>query len=97
MQKADLTLLTANVERLLPYGRIIRDAAGQIIDIIEDTEASPDVRQIRELNVGAYVVNSGVIAVALEGLSPSIPARWRIQLTHCVHQLIRSGLRVASY
>ena len=93
---ADLTLLTANVDRTLPYGRIIRDAAGQIIDIIEDTEASPDVRQIHELNVGAYVVNAGVIAVALESLTPS-PRDGEYRLTDCVHQLIRSGLRVASY
>jgi phosphomannomutase/choline kinase len=96
LQKADLTLLTANVDRKLPYGRIIRDAAGQIIDVIEDTEASPDVRQIRELNVGAYVVNAGVIAVALESLTPS-PRDGEYRLTDCVHQLIRSGLRVVNY
>jgi hypothetical protein len=96
LQKADLTLLTANVERPLPYGRIIRDAAGQIIDIIEDAEASPDVRQIHELNVGAYVVNAGVIAVALESLTPS-PRDGEYRLTDCVHQLIRSGLRVTNY
>lgn len=96
LQKADLTLLTANVDRALPYGRIIRDAAGQIIDIIEDTEASPDVRQIHELNVGAYVVNAQVITVALESLTPS-PRDGEFRLTDCVHQLIRSGLRVANY
>jgi phosphomannomutase/molybdopterin-guanine dinucleotide biosynthesis protein A len=96
LQKADLTLLTANVDRPLPYGRIIRDAAGQIIDIIEDAEASPDVRQIRELNVGAYVVNAGVFAVALESLTPS-PRDGEYRLTDCVHQLIRSGLRVTNY
>jgi hypothetical protein len=27
---------------------------GQIMDIIEDTEASAEVREIRELNVGAW-------------------------------------------
>ncbi|MGA3082641.1 MAG: sugar phosphate nucleotidyltransferase [Terracidiphilus sp.] len=96
LQKADLTLLTANVDRPLPYGRIIRDAAGQIIDIIEDAEASPDVRQIRELNVGAYVVNAEVFAVALESLTPS-PRDGEYRLTDCVHQLIRSGLRVTNY
>jgi phosphomannomutase/choline kinase len=96
LQKADLTLLSANVDRALPYGRIIRDAAGQIIDIIEDAVASPDVRQIRELNVGAYVVNAGVITAALESLSPS-PLDGEYRLTDCVHQLIRSGLRVTNY
>jgi phosphomannomutase len=96
LRKAHLTLLTADVDRSLPYGRIIRDAAGNIIDIIEDLEATPEVRQIRELNVGAYVVNAASISAALEKLSPS-PRDGDYRLTDCVHQLIRTGLRVANY
>jgi len=71
LREAHLTLLTAVVDRPLPYGRIIRDAGGQIMDIIEETEASPEVREIRELNVGAYVVDSAAISSALKSLSPS--------------------------
>jgi len=71
LRKAHLTLLTAIVDRPLPYGRIIRDAGGQIIDIIEETEASPEVREIRELNVGAYAVDATAISAALKNLSPS--------------------------
>ena len=50
---------------------MIRDSGGQILDIIEETEASPEVRGIRELNVGAYVVDSKAIFSVLERLSPS--------------------------
>jgi len=96
LKQAHLTLLTAIVDKPLPYGRIIRDAGGQIIDIIEDTEASAEVRAIREINVGAYVVNAKVIADALKSLSPS-PVDGDYRLTDCVHQLIRSGLKVESY
>ena len=96
LKQAHLTLLTAVVDKPLPYGRIIRDAGGQIIDIIENTEASPEVRTIREINVGAYVVNAKVIANALQNLSPS-PLDGDYRLTDCVHQLIRSGLKVESY
>jgi len=96
LKQAHLTLLTAVVDKVLPYGRIIRDAGGQIIDIIEDTEASAEVRAIREINVGAYVVNARVIANALQTLSPS-PVDGDYRLTDCVHQLIRSGLKVESY
>src|SRR5271157_664229 len=71
LKQAHLTLLTAVVDRPLPYGRIIRNAGGQIIDIIEDTEASAEVRAIREVNVGAYVVHAKLIAEALQRLSPS--------------------------
>ncbi|SPF54713.1 conserved hypothetical protein [Candidatus Sulfopaludibacter sp. SbA4] len=88
LRQAHLTLLTAVADRPLPYGRIIRDAAGHIMDIIEEKEASADVRGIRELNVGAYVVEAGVLFHALERQN---------RLTDCVHALIRSGLRVESY
>ena len=96
LRQAHLTLLTAVVDRPLPYGRIIRDTAGRIIDIIEETEASPEVREIRELNVGAYVVSADDIFPALETLSPS-PLDGEYRLTDCAHRLIRSGLRVESY
>jgi len=87
LRKAHLTLLTAVVDRPLPYGRIIRDAAGRIIDIIEDVEASAAVREIRELNVGAYVLRGGSV-----GQFPQTN-----RLTDAVHQLIRSRLEVESY
>ncbi len=96
LRQAHLTLLTAVVDRPLPYGRIIRDAAGTIIDVIEEKEASTDVRGIRELNVGAYVVDASVLFAALERLAPS-PADGEYRLTDCVHALIRTGLRVESY
>jgi phosphomannomutase/choline kinase len=96
LRKAHATLLTAVIDRPLPYGRIIRDAGGNIIDIIEDTEATAHVRAIRELNVGAYVVDSGTISAALARLSPS-PVDGELRFTDCVHELIRSGLRVESY
>src|ERR1035437_9127109 len=95
LKQSNLTLLTAIIDKALPYGRIIRDAGGRIIDIIEETEASPAVRQIHELNVGAYIVSAPVIFSALEKLAPS--KNGEIQLTDCVHYLIRSGLRVESY
>jgi phosphomannomutase/choline kinase len=96
LRQAYLTLLTAVVDRDLPYGRIIRDATGRIMDIIEETEASPEVRQIRELNVGAYVVRADEIFPILETLPPS-PLDGEYRLTDCAHRLIRSGLRVESY
>ena len=84
LRKAHLTLLTAVIDLPLPYGRIVRSAAGEIIDIIEDTEASPAVREIREVNVGAYAVESSAVSPAC-------------RLTDWVHESIRSGRRVESY
>ncbi len=95
LRQAHLTLLTAISDRPLPYGRIIRDAGGRIMDVIEETEASPAVREIHELNVGAYIVSAPAIFSALQHLAPAADGKY--QLTDCVHHLIRSGLRVESY
>ena len=94
LKDAHLTLLTAVAQRALPYGRIIRDAGGQIIDIIEDVEASPNVREIRELNAGAYLVRAPAIFTVLSELAKSGE---RVRLTDCVHRMLRSGMRVESY
>jgi phosphomannomutase/CTP:molybdopterin cytidylyltransferase MocA len=95
LKQAHLTLLAANMDKPLPYGRIVRDSEGRIVDVIEETEASPAVREIRELNVGAYIVSAPLIFSALEKLPRSKKGQY--QLTDCVHQLIHSGLRVESY
>ena len=96
LRKASLTLLSAVVARPLPYGRVVRDPVGQITDIIEETEAPQEVREIRELNMGAYVVNAAAIFSALETMPPA-PAGGGLRLTDCVEHLIQSGLRVESY
>ncbi len=94
--QARLTLLSAVVDRSYPYGRIIRDAKGQIVDIIEASEASESVRAIHEFNIGAYVVQADTIFPALEKL-PNSDEYGGIRFTDCVHQLVRSGLLVESY
>ncbi|HTX91917.1 MAG TPA: sugar phosphate nucleotidyltransferase [Anaerolineales bacterium] len=96
LNNAKLTLLTAVVDRPYPYGRIIRDAAGQIIDIIEAADATRAVADIRELNVGAYVVDADTIFKALEKVAPA-SKEGDFRFTDSVHQLVRSGLVVETY
>lgn len=96
LKRSHLTLLTAMVDRPLPYGRIVRDASGRILDIVEEDEASAEVREIRERNIGAYVVDAATVFSALSRLSRS-PRDGQYRLTDCVHELVRSGLRIESY
>jgi alpha-D-glucose phosphate-specific phosphoglucomutase len=96
LRQAKLTLLSAVVDLSYPYGRIIRDSKGRIVDIIEASEASESVQSIREFNIGAYVVRADTIFPALERLPMSSQAGG-LRLTDCVHQLVHSGLLVESY
>jgi len=51
---ADTTLLTAMAPDPLGYGRILRSAGGEISGIMEEKDATPEQRQIREINPGFY-------------------------------------------
>lgn len=93
---AHLTMLTAIAERSYPYGRVLRDSAGRIIDIIEESQASALVKEITELNVGAYIVSAADLWPELTTLRPS-PLDGEYRLTDLVHRMIRRGLPVESY
>jgi UDP-N-acetylglucosamine diphosphorylase/glucosamine-1-phosphate N-acetyltransferase len=58
-EKADLSLLTAEVEDPSGYGRIVRDRAGRIQRIVEEKDATARQKEIREMNVGLYAFNWG--------------------------------------
>jgi bifunctional UDP-N-acetylglucosamine pyrophosphorylase/glucosamine-1-phosphate N-acetyltransferase len=49
-----VTLLTTIQDDPRGFGRIIRNADGAVIDIVEERECTPEQLQIKELNVGVY-------------------------------------------
>lgn len=63
---AAATVLTAVLDRPYGYGRIVR-AQGRIARIVEERDASPAQREIREINTGIY-------AFALEPLFEALAA-----------------------
>jgi bifunctional UDP-N-acetylglucosamine pyrophosphorylase/glucosamine-1-phosphate N-acetyltransferase len=52
--KARLSLLVTNMPEPKGYGRIIRDAAGRLIDIKEEADCSREQRRIQAVNPGIY-------------------------------------------
>ncbi|NLZ43656.1 MAG: bifunctional UDP-N-acetylglucosamine diphosphorylase/glucosamine-1-phosphate N-acetyltransferase GlmU [Clostridia bacterium] len=51
---AAVTLLSTEVEDPGGYGRILRDSNQRVIGIVEDGEASPEEKAIKEVNTGIY-------------------------------------------
>ncbi len=49
------TLLSGMAEEELPYGRVLRDENGGFSRIVEDKDATPEEKAVRELNAGVYV------------------------------------------
>ncbi|MFI7597088.1 bifunctional UDP-N-acetylglucosamine diphosphorylase/glucosamine-1-phosphate N-acetyltransferase GlmU [Actinoplanes sp. NPDC049681] len=63
------TVLAAEVADPTGLGRIVRDADGNLERIVEERDASPEVRAIREINAGIYVFDAVLLREALGKLS----------------------------
>jgi bifunctional UDP-N-acetylglucosamine pyrophosphorylase / glucosamine-1-phosphate N-acetyltransferase len=65
---AAATVVTANVERPYGYGRIVR-TEGRIARIVEERDASPEERKLREINSGIYALDLAPLWDALRGIA----------------------------
>lgn len=63
--KNDCTILSGTTDIPLPYGRIIRDNAGQFSGLVEEKDATPAERAVTELNSGVYVFEIAKLLPAL--------------------------------
>src|SRR6478752_3369258 len=62
----DVPLLTsATLEDPTGYGRVIRDAEGSVVAIVEQKDADEEQRAIREVNSGLYAFDAAVLREAL--------------------------------
>ena len=62
-------LLTAKLPDPTGYGRIIRDAKGKILKIVEEKDATDQEKSVREINTGTMVVKSRWLKKWLRKLS----------------------------
>jgi bifunctional UDP-N-acetylglucosamine pyrophosphorylase/glucosamine-1-phosphate N-acetyltransferase len=67
---AVLSFLTGQADRPNDYGRVLRDATGQVAGIVEKRHATPDQLAITEVNSGIYCFESAWLWPHLELLQP---------------------------
>ncbi|TPW15579.1 MAG: bifunctional UDP-N-acetylglucosamine pyrophosphorylase / Glucosamine-1-phosphate N-acetyltransferase, partial [Halothiobacillaceae bacterium] len=58
MDHRTLALLTVELANPFGYGRIVRDAAGRVVRIVEEKDASAAERRISEVNTGFLVATA---------------------------------------
>jgi bifunctional UDP-N-acetylglucosamine pyrophosphorylase/glucosamine-1-phosphate N-acetyltransferase len=90
---AAATLLSAIVDDATGYGRIVRDADGALMRIVEHGDATDDERAITEVNSGTYVFTVSSLRAQLPQLATA-NAQGERYLTDVVGLLRSSGAPV---
>jgi bifunctional UDP-N-acetylglucosamine pyrophosphorylase/glucosamine-1-phosphate N-acetyltransferase len=60
-----VTIITAQLADPTGYGRVIRDADGTVVGIVEQKDATPEQRAVTEINSGIYAFEAEVLRAAL--------------------------------
>jgi bifunctional UDP-N-acetylglucosamine pyrophosphorylase/glucosamine-1-phosphate N-acetyltransferase len=71
-------------------GRIVRDQAGQFRGVVEEKDATPEQRQIHEVNLSCYVFNGPDLLEALNKIRAD-NAQGEYYLTDCPGVLLAAG------
>jgi bifunctional UDP-N-acetylglucosamine pyrophosphorylase / glucosamine-1-phosphate N-acetyltransferase len=91
-----LTVLTAEVDDPTGLGRIVRDADGDVRAIVEERDATPEQRAIREINAGVYVGDAAAVRRALARISTDND-QGEQYLTDVLGLLVADGARVRGH
>ncbi len=82
--------LTAVLPDPSGYGRVLRDAHGTVVTVVEEQDASEREREITEVNAGVYVFERAFLEAALARLEP-FNASEELYLTDVLAMAAESG------
>jgi bifunctional UDP-N-acetylglucosamine pyrophosphorylase/glucosamine-1-phosphate N-acetyltransferase len=89
-----MALLSTHPSRPMPYGRLVRDADGKLLRIVEHPDASEAERAINEMNAGFYAIRLGHLRAGV-GRLDARNAKGEFYLTDLVaHAAERGGAAV---
>ena len=91
-----VTVLTARVADPTGYGRIILGADGTVAGIVEHKDATPEQRQIDEINAGIYVFDAATLRDGLSRLTTD-NAQGELYLTDVLAIARSDGKRVGAH
>ncbi len=88
-----LVLLTVDLDNPTGYGRIVRDAQGDVQCIVEEKDATPEQREIREVNTGILLAPTQSLRTWLANLR-NTNAQGEYYLTDIVSMAVQQGMAV---
>lgn len=90
------TILTAFQDNPFGFGRIVRDAFSKVSKIIEENDATPSQKQIKEINSGIYCFNSGDLLQALKEIKINSKKK-EFYLTDVIEVLYKQNKIIDTY
>lgn len=87
-----ITMLTLVTQQARGFGRILRDAGGDVLAIVEEAVAAPEQLAIQEVNVGVYCFQADWLWQALSEIELSPKGEY--YLTDLVEIAVKAGLPV---
>jgi bifunctional UDP-N-acetylglucosamine pyrophosphorylase/glucosamine-1-phosphate N-acetyltransferase len=94
-QRAACVFGTAEVANPFGLGRVVRDDQGEFCKIVEEKDATPAERAIREINPSYYVFQTPELLHALTKIQPNNKQN-QLYLTDCPGVLKQEGKRVVA-
>lgn len=88
--QTDCTLLSVDSPDPTGYGRVIRNGQGRVGKIVEEKNATPEEKAVKEINVGCYLFKSKALFSALK-LVKRNPVNKEYYLTDVVEILSEKG------
>lgn len=92
-QDSALALLTQDLVDPQGYGRIMRNAAGEVTAIIEEKDANRQQRSIQEINTGIMVLPTNTLKKWLKALRAS-NAQGEYYLTDVIAMAVKDGVPI---
>ena len=93
---SDLTVMSTIFENPTNYGRIIREPDGSLKCIVEEKDATPEQKAVKEVNAGIYILDWAKIAPAFSQLT-SNNAQGEYYLTDIIEWGKKNNLRVNAF
>lgn len=95
-EEAAVTVLSLEFDNPTGYGRIIRDSAGQVQEIVEEKDANDEQRRVREVNSGVFAFDGAVLRDALTRIT-SDNAQGELYITDVLGIARNDGRKVAAH
>ncbi len=95
LKESDLAVLTTFLDDPFGYGRMARNENNQITQIVEEKDATDEIRKIKEVNTGFIAARGKDLKRWLQQLSPE-NSQGEYYLTDCISLAVEEGGNVQS-